>query len=343
LVLKVIEFKNSELKIIDQSALPDREVFISLREWQDVAESIEKMKVRGAPAIGIAAAYGYCLGFLENKNCGKKKMLEGMLKVKKGLLSSRPTAVNLQWALERMEERLLHSATEYEREDIYAALVDEANSIKKEQLNSDKKISRNGSRYLRRVGKNLNVLTHCNAGAMATGGWGTALGVIKNAYKEGIIRKVYAGETRPRMQGAKITCYELNKKSVEHELICDTAPGYLMYRGMIDAVITGADRIALNGDVANKIGTYQLAALADRNSIPFFIAAPVSSFDFEIDTGEEINVEYRCECEVLKINGMLTAPEGTRAVNPAFDITPADLIHGYVTEKGVIKKPDELQ
>ncbi|MGM0440811.1 MAG: S-methyl-5-thioribose-1-phosphate isomerase [Elusimicrobiota bacterium] len=345
---EIIEYKDGRLYLLDQRLLPHKEKYVENKNHEAVAESIKNMTVRGAPAIGITAAFGYCRGvkdFIEQKT--SENNIDNFLKnVKSRLLKSRPTAVNLKWAVNKMEQKYIDLKQE-PVDKIYSKLLNEARKLKESEVKANIDMGDYGADLLENIdGKNtdkLNLLTHCNAGALATGGWGTALGVMRTAHRRGLVRKVFADETRPRLQGARLTCYELGKENIPHKLIIDSMSGFLMKKGEIDAVVVGADRIAANGDVANKIGTYMSAVLADRHSIPFYVAAPVSTFDFDTETGRDIEIELRSPKEVLFINGRRIAPRETETKNYAFDITDSELIRGYITEKGVIKKTDELR
>jgi methylthioribose-1-phosphate isomerase len=339
----IIAFRDRTLLVLDQRKLPEAEEYLEIKNSSEAAGAIRDMAVRGAPAIGIAGAYGYCLGSLEKEFRSMDDLKRHMKDVKQRLLATRPTAVNLKWALDKMEKELDSAA---DVESARKKLIETADSIKDSEIDANMKIGECGAKLLKdlsAVKEKLSVLTHCNAGALATGGWGTALGVIKQAFGQGIIERVYVDETRPRLQGARLTCYELKKENIPHTLICDNMSGFLMARNRIDAVIVGADRIAANGDVANKIGTYTVAVLSDRHHVPFFVAAPESTFDLDTPSGDDIEIEERPEEEVLNIFCSPIAPEDTDAINPAFDITPHALVTAYITEKGALRKPHELQ
>ncbi|MBN2407233.1 MAG: S-methyl-5-thioribose-1-phosphate isomerase [Elusimicrobia bacterium] len=339
---EVIYFDRGTLFLLDQRALPRKVRYVKIKTHRRAAWAIKDMVVRGAPAIGIAAAYGYYLGYAACRDKGSVK--EHMREVREDLLSSRPTAVNLRWALDRMEEEL--EKLSGREGDTGAGLLKAADRIKESEIEANMKIGEHGARLLRQTfpgKKKVNILTHCNAGALATGGWGTALGVIRTAFREGMLESVYADETRPRLQGARLTCYELFNEGIPFRMICDNMSGFFMRQGGIDAVVVGADRIAKNGDVANKIGTYMVAVLAARHNIPFFVAAPLSTFDFDTPSGDGIEIEYRDDSEVLNIGGKAICPAGTCTKNPAFDVTPSELVAAYITEKGAVRKTDELQ
>lgn len=337
---EIISFKDSQLILLDQRLLPNKVEYLNNNDYKTVSDSIRDMVVRGAPAIGVAAAYGYLMGVSEALKLDVNDREAFISEMKNHLLMARPTAVNLAWAIKRMHQKYLQNIND---EDINIILLAEAESIHLEQIESDKIMGRFGSELLSKIGKSLRVLTHCNAGALATGGIGTALGVIKTAYSDGILQLAYSAETRPRQQGARLTCFEFKRDNIPYKLISDTMPGYMMSQNMIDAVVVGADRIARNGDTANKIGTYQIAALAKRHSVPFYISAPVSTFDFSTPDGSGIPVEERSSDEITLIGSERIAPENTEVYNPSFDITPAELIGAFITEKGIVRKPDELQ
>ncbi len=316
---KHIKWDGSSLIVLDQRKLPYKEEFFCCRSYKDVAYAIKEMVVRGAPLIGIVAAFGVVLGFKEGEDKDK---------VFKTISSTRPTARNLFWALERMEGLW----------GDMRALEEEAIKIWKEDIEANKKIGIHGSSLL---ASNSRILTYCNAGSLATGGYGTALGVIRKAYEDGKVEMVYACETRPYLQGARLTAWELSQEGIPVTLICDNTAGYLISLGKVDAIIVGADRIARNGDTANKIGTYTLSVLARENNVPFYVAAPTSTWDNTIKTGDEIPIEERSPDEVRSVVGVRIAPEGIDVFNPSFDVTPARNITAYITEKG-IKRPEQL-
>ncbi|MGA1845508.1 S-methyl-5-thioribose-1-phosphate isomerase [Deferribacter abyssi] len=312
------------LKLLDQRLLPHKKEYMICRSIYDVAYAIREMVVRGAPAIGVSAAFGVVLGLKEGKNINE---------IYEILKNTRPTAVNLIWALDKMK-----GAYEYCDGNI--------NYMEKVAI----KLFERDLEYNRMIGKNgltiLNdgdcILTHCNAGALATAGYGTALGVFRAAKEKGLNIHVYVDETRPYLQGARLTTFELMEEDIPCTLICDNMPGFLMYQGKIDKIIVGADRIAKNGDTANKIGTYQLAILAYYHDIPFYIAAPLSTFDFTLENGNQIKIEMRNGNEVRKIKDTLISPNNVPVFNPAFDITPGHLITGFITEFGVFNSVKDL-
>ena len=337
--LLTLYWENKRLYLVDQRLLPGKIRYRGCKSAEEVAEAIRDMVVRGAPAIGVSAAFGMVLAALDglSRGCGPAEIRERLKKSAVLLKQSRPTAVNLAWALERMERRLETTAGAAARE-IAAALEEEALSILQEDRETNRLIGANGAEL---VPPDASVLTHCNAGALATAGFGTALGVVRAAFSQGKLRHVYVDETRPLLQGARLTALELVKENIPATLVTDNCAGGLMAAGKVDLVVVGADRIAANGDTANKIGTYNLAVLARYHGIPFYVAAPCSTIDPAIATGREIVIEERDPSEVTHINGRPVAPAGIKAFNPAFDVTPAELIDAMITERGVIHRPDE--
>jgi len=331
---RAVEWLGNKLRILDQSQLPHKEVFLDLGDYREVVSAIKAMQVRGAPAIGVAAAYGIALGAQALAAESQDRFLQGLAPVLEAFAASRPTAVNLFWAIERMRR----AARGSDVATIKRALVDEARRIHDEEVEATTKLSRRGAAL---IPDGSTVLTHCNTGSLATAGYGTALGVIKAARDEGKRVEVIATETRPLLQGARLTTWELKQAGIPVTLITDSMAGYFMSQGRVDLVIVGADRIAANGDVANKIGTYTLAVLAKENNIPFYVAAPTSSIDLSLSSGAEIPLEQRDPREVTHILGTPLAPGGIAAANPAFDITPHRYITAIITEKGIIPKPDE--
>ena len=319
--------------MIDQRKLPLEEVYVECFDYEDVAQAIEKMIIRGAPAIGVAAAFGVALGVHQIKN--HALLHEEFDRIYLRLEKTRPTARNLFWALERMRGVFLEN-NKQELSSLQQVLVKEALNIEKEDLETNKKMGVWGREL---IGDGDSILTHCNAGALATAGYGTALGVIRAAFKEGKFLTVYADETRPFLQGARLTCWELDKDNLPVVLIADNMAGFLMQKGEISLVITGADRIALNGDTANKIGTYTTAVLAKEHGLPFYVAAPLSTIDFEIPDGSQIPIEERDPQEVRQIDGRLITLPQIEVRNPAFDITPARYISAIITEAGIARPP----
>lgn len=315
------------LRVIDQTRLPSDVVYCDLRSLDEIIEAIKRLMVRGAPAIGIAAAYALPIAVADSG----KHDVGAVTKFGERLKAARPTAVNLFWAVDRMVSCLAESAPR-NREDAVRLLWAEAERIHEEDRRMCENIGKHGAAL---IGENETILTHCNAGALATGGIGTALGVIYTCHKQGKQIHVYMDETRPLLQGARLTAWELSQEGIAATLICDSVAGMLMRQEKIDRVIVGADRIARNGDTANKIGTYSLAVLAREHGVPFYVAAPSSTFDDNILSGEDIPIEERSPEEVTKGFGSVTAPEGIDVYSPAFDITPNSLITAFITDKGV--------
>ncbi|OGW58447.1 MAG: S-methyl-5-thioribose-1-phosphate isomerase [Nitrospirae bacterium RIFCSPHIGHO2_02_FULL_42_12] len=336
-MVPTIEWKDGIVRMLDQTRLPLEVTFFDCRTYHDVAKGIKDLIIRGAPAIGIAAAMGVALGAQEINTKNFKNFYDELEKVCNHIGSTRPTAVNLFWAINRMKEFTL-SNKEKPIIEIKKALIDEANRILQEDIEACKTMGRHGAQFIK---DGDTILTHCNAGALATGGYGTALGVIRAAKEEGKEIKVFADETRPVLQGARLTAWELMEDGIAVTLITDNMAGYFMKKGMINLCIVGADRIARNGDVANKIGTYSVAVLAREHGIPFYVAAPLSTIDFNIPSGEHIPIEERNPAEVSHIFGKTQiAPSKVRILNPAFDVTPARYIAAIITEKGCFKPED---
>jgi len=313
-VLKVIEFKKNKLFLLDERYIPEKKQYFVAKNVRDVAFAIKNMVVRGAPLIGVTAAYGMALGY---KNLHKSAKL---------LLNSRPTAVNLRWAVERILNL---------KEKNFKAILNEAKKIHREDKKLCEKIAKNGAKL---IPEGAKIITHCNTGMLATAGIGTALGIILYARKK--IKLVYVKETRPRLQGSKLTAWELKENKIPYKIITDSTAAYLMKKEKIDACFVGADRISANGDFANKIGTYALAIEAKFHRVPFYVAAPYSTIDFKTKKGNDIKIEEREKSEVLYINGKSIAPKGADAINPAFDVTPNFLVTALITEKGILKHPD---
>jgi methylthioribose-1-phosphate isomerase len=328
-----IEWLGDKVRILDQTRLPGEEVYLEMDDYRSVASAIKEMKIRGAPAIGIAGAYAVALGALKINATALGEFTKQLQGVIDTIASTRPTARNLFFALERMKKAAEKAITPTQ---LKKRLVEEAVKIHKEEADATHHLSLFGAELFK---DGWTVLTHCNTGPLATSGYGTALGVIITAQKQGKRIKVLADETRPLLQGARLTAWELKKARVPVTLITDSMAGYFMKSGKVDCVITGADRIAANGDTANKIGTYTLAVLAKENKIPFYIAAPVSTIDLSLKTGEQIPIEERKEEEVTHFQGKRIAPEGVAAFNPAFDVTPHEYITAIITDKGIIRKP----
>lgn len=325
--------------MIDQRALPMRMEYRRYDDAEGVAQAIRTMVVRGAPAIGCAAAYGVALAALRLMSRERAEFLEGLEQAFKLLGASRPTAVNLSWALAR-QRRLCETLAAEEPRTIANALLAEAHAIRDQDIATNRRMGAYGAAL---VPDGARVLTHCNAGALATAGHGTALGVIRSAAESGKQVSVLADETRPFLQGARLTCWELMQDRIPVTLIADGAAAMLMSRGEVDLVIVGADRVAANGDTANKVGTYPLAALAQRHGIPFYVACPLSTIDLSLDHGGLIPIEERGSEEVTGFGATRWAPEGVRVRNPAFDVTPAQLVTALITERGVVHRPDRLK
>ncbi|HEX8493566.1 MAG TPA: S-methyl-5-thioribose-1-phosphate isomerase [Pyrinomonadaceae bacterium] len=337
-MIKTVEWTSEGVRMIDQRLLPTEEKYLMLRSYEEVAEAIKKMVVRGAPAIGVSAAMGLALGAKQSVGTSVADLEYDFDYMCEVMAATRPTAVNLFWAIERMHA-VLRRAKE-QTDDVEAVknlLVKEAQAIFSEDLESNRAMGRFGGEL---IPDNSTVLTHCNAGALATAGdYGTALGVIRGARDAGKRVAVIADETRPFLQGARLTAWELNKDEIPVTLITDNMAGHVMKQGQVDAVVVGADRIAANGDTANKIGTYMVAVLARQHEIPFYVAAPISTIDLTLSTGEEIPIEERDTSEVTHIREQQLAPEGINVQNPAFDVTPNEFITAIITDRGVARAP----
>jgi methylthioribose-1-phosphate isomerase len=331
-----LRWRDDALELLDQRALPERQIYLRFDSAAAVADAIRDMVVRGAPAIGCAAAYGIALEAQRLRGASQRIFEETLAHAVTVLCASRPTAVNLAWALERMQ-RTLRAAQRRTAPECAAILLAEAHTIAREDVDLNRAMGRHGAALL---ADGARVLTHCNAGALATAGHGTALGVIRSAFETGKRIQVFADETRPFLQGARLTAWELQQDGIPVTLIADNAAGFLMSRGRIDAAIVGADRVAANGDVANKIGTYQVAVLARRHGLPFYVACPRSTIDLATASGDAIPIEERSADEVKGYGGARWAPEGVEVSNPVFDVTPAELVTALITEKGVLEAPD---
>lgn len=339
--VKTIQWKNDELILIDCTKLPIKEEYIVCKDYSTLAKAIKILAVRGAPAIGVSAAYGVVLAAMqaEKETNTKDEYIKYIDHGIKELAATRPTAVNLFWALKRMGNRL-NEIKEMDNHKIKDILLEEANKIFYEDIECNKSMAKFGNEV---VPEGASILTHCNAGALATAGYyGTALGVIKYAHDMGKNIHVYSDETRPLLQGARLTAWELVKNEIPATLITDNMAGYAMKLGKIDMVIVGADRITANGDTANKIGTYSVAVLSKEHNIPFYVAAPLSTIDISLKTGEEIKIEERDKNEVREIFGTRTAPKEIDTFNPAFDVTPNKYISGIITEVGILKPPFDV-
>ncbi|MEK6727889.1 MAG: S-methyl-5-thioribose-1-phosphate isomerase [Candidatus Omnitrophota bacterium] len=334
--IRTIEWKNGSIKLIDQTKLPEKLEYIYIKDLKSLLHAIKALKVRGAPALGAAAALGVCLGIKLSKAKSFPQFNKEMDKIISYIASSRPTARNLFWGLERIRTAAIKNKSE-PVSSIKKILFKEANNIIEEDRVSCRKIGFYGAKL---INKFDTILTICNAGILATVDYGTALGVVYRAQEQGKNIKVFACETRPLLQGARLTAWELNKKGIDVTLNCDNMAAALMAQGKIDKVIAGADRIAANGDTANKIGTYSLAVLAHFHKIPFYIAAPESTFDFSIKSGKDIPIEQRSHLEVTRLfSKNLIAPKNVKVFNPAFDVTPHKLITAIITDRGIIKAP----
>jgi len=334
-----VVWEGDRVLLIDQTRLPNEYQTVAITSASEMAKAIKTMIVRGAPAIGVAAAYGMYLGAREISTSDRPAFLAELEKIGELLAATRPTAVNLFWAIARMLKTARETEAPVER--IKTVLLETAQVIQKEDLHTCEAIGDSGLSVLPNSPEKLNILTHCNAGALATAGYGTALGVIRSAWREGKLARVYADETRPRLQGAKLTTWECVQDGIPVTLISDNMAAHCMKQGLIHAVVVGADRIAANGDAANKIGTYSLALVAKAHDVPFFVAAPLSTVDFELADGSGIPIEERDVAEVYQVGKTRLCPEGVEFYNPAFDVTPAELIAAIITEKGAVK-PEEL-
>lgn len=328
-----IYWDKNKVVMIDQRKLPQEEVYVECRDYRKVAEAIEKMAIRGAPAIGVAAAFGLALGMLRVEK--RERLDQEFDQIYQRLRMTRPTARNLFWSLERMKA-VFDRNRHLDLVQLKERLVKEALAIEKEDVEANRKIGFWGEQLIK---DGDSILTHCNAGALATAGYGTALGIIRAAVGAGKRIQVYADETRPFLQGARLTCWELEKEHIPVVLIIDSTAGYLMQKNMISLVVTGADRIARNGDSANKIGTYTVAVLAKEHGVPFYVAAPFSTVDFATHDGSHIPIEERDPQEIREVGGKCLAPPQVKALNPAFDVTPARYISAIVTEKGIARPP----
>ena len=333
-MVETIQWTEAGVVMIDQTRLPFEERYVTCRTYKEVADAIRGMVIRGAPAIGVAAAMGVALGVLR---AGERQLDREMETICDALADTRPTAVNLFWAIERMK-RLYASVRGQPAGEIRRRLVEEALAVREEDMAINRAIGRNGAAL---VPDHKTVLTHCNAGALATAGYGTALGVVRAAIESGKQVDVFAGETRPLLQGARLTVWELQHDGIPVTLITDNMAGHFLKSGRIGCVVVGADRIAANGDVANKIGTYTAAVLAKENHVPFFVAAPISTLDLTLASGGQIPIEQRAASEVTHVFGTQVAPPGTAVENPAFDVTPSRYVGAIITERGVARAPYE--
>ncbi|OEF95985.1 S-methyl-5-thioribose-1-phosphate isomerase [Desulfuribacillus alkaliarsenatis] len=334
--MRPMKWENRRLKLVNQLLLPEQEQWIEYSDYNDVATAIKTMVVRGAPAIGATAAFGLALAALKYRNSAIDEFQSNFDNAADILAKTRPTAVNLFWAIERMKRVVNENREQCTVPELVEKLVREAENIAEEDIIINKSIGKHGGNL---IPDNAQIYTHCNAGALATVDYGTALGVIRNAHEQGKNIHVYAGETRPFLQGSRLTTFELMKDNIPVTLVTDNMAGFLMKQGKVDCVIVGADRVAGNGDVANKIGTYSLSVLAKEHNIPFYVAAPISTIDLNIDHGDDIEIEERGVDEVIKIFDAYIAPKDAVAYHPAFDVTPNSNITAIITEKGIIKNP----
>ncbi|MDE1845116.1 MAG: S-methyl-5-thioribose-1-phosphate isomerase [Thaumarchaeota archaeon] len=332
--LRTVEWKDNSVVMIDQTKLPNELVYVKYTDYNDVADAIRNLVVRGAPAIGVSGAFGLALAALQSKATDKDGLIKDLEHAKKILFETRPTAINLAWGLERIMNiaKLGKDASE-----IRNNIVNEAKIMAEEDININKRMGKNGSHLF---DNNDTIMTHCNAGALATVAYGTALGVIRATKESGKKIKVIATETRPVMQGSRLTAFELKHDGIDVSLIPDTAVGYSMANGLVSKVIVGADRILATGHVYNKIGTYQVALMAKQHGIPFYVAAPLSTFDMK-SAPKDVIIEQRKSSEVTGVSGKKTAPDDINVINPAFDMTPPELISGIITEAGVAEPPFE--
>ena len=334
MTLKTVEWKDKSVVMIDQTKLPDELIFVTYTDYNDVANAIRTLVIRGAPAIGVAGAFGLALAALQSKATTKEDMIKDLEQAKKILFETRPTAVNLAWGLNKMMDVAKNSQNINE---IKESIVEAATTLAEDDVKINKAMGKNGAVLF---DNNDTIMTHCNAGALATVAYGTALGVVRAIKESGKNIKVIATETRPVMQGSRLTTFELKHEGIDVSLIPDTAVGYTMANGLINKIVVGADRILSTGHVFNKIGTYQIALIAKQHNIPFYVAAPLSTFDLNSNT-EDVVIEQRKSSEVTSIGNKKTAPDGINVINPAFDMTPPELISGIITEKGVIRQPYE--
>ena len=332
---KTIEWKKDHVRLLDQRRLPHEVSYLTCRDASAVARAIRTMAIRGAPAIGVAAALGIALAAKKRSSWGPGAFRQRMEKVCQEMRQTRPTAVNLFWAVDRMK-KIIDQSLPLNVQGVADRLEEEALRIYEDDVETNRRIGEHGKVLIR---EGAGVLTHCNAGALATAGYGTAVGIIQAAWNEGKRFQVFSDETRPLLQGARLTAWELVQAKIPVTVLTDNMAGWLMKKGKVTLVLVGADRVAANGDTANKIGTYSLAVLAAAHHIPFYVAAPTSTLDLTLGSGEEIPIEERAPEEVTHVQGICITPHGVNTFNPAFDVTPHTLIEAIITEKGVIRKP----
>ena len=332
--LKTVEWKNNKVVMIDQTKLPNELIFVEYDDFNQIADAIRTLVVRGAPAIGVSGAFGLALAALQSTASSKDELLSDLERAKKILFETRPTAINLKWGLDKIMEVAKDGSDVSQNKN---AIIDNAKQMAEDDIKINMAMGKNGSKLF---SDNDTIMTHCNAGALATVAYGTALGVIRATKESGKNVKVIATETRPVQQGSRLTAFELKHDGIDVSLIPDTAVGYSMAQGLINRVVVGADRILRTGHVYNKIGTYQVATMAKQHGIPFYVAAPLSTFDMESNP-EDVVIEQRKASEVTGIGDKKTAPDGINVINPAFDMTPPELISGIITENGVAKTPFE--
>ena len=336
--MRTIEWHDGTVKMIDQQRLPQEHVVLEYTDYRGVADAIKTMKIRGAPAIGAAAAFGLALAVAHCESDSRPTVLAEFTRAADNLAQTRPTAVNLFWAIQRMSN-VANDRRWETAQQLRTAVVREAQRIADEDVETNKRIGAHGAILIR---DGDNILTHCNAGALATVDYGTTLGVVRTAHEQGKSIHVWVDETRPYLQGARLTAWELLQEGIPATLITDNMAGHFMSRGRVDIVLVGADRIAASGDVANKIGTYSLAVLAKENGIPFYTVAPTSTVDLDIAQGADIPIEERDPAEVTHLHGVLITAKGVKAAHPAFDVTPHRYVTGIVTERGIVYPPFEL-
>ena len=334
-MIETIRWINNSIRILDQTELPEKEIYLHITSIDELIDAIKKLKIRGAPALGIIGAYGTVIALTESIKTKRDNFIEKVHEITKKIIMSRPTAVNLEWGVMRVL-KIIDLHYRLHPEEVTEKAVSEAHKILDEDLRCCQSIGINGSDL---ISEGFSILTHCNTGGLATGGFGTALGVLITAHQMKKKLHVYVDETRPVLQGSRLTAWELQKEGVDHTIITDNMAGYLMAQKKVDCVIVGADRIAVNGDTANKIGTYSLAALCEKHHIPFYVAAPMSTVDILTKCGNDIPIEERGTEEITHFQGKRIVPGGSKVYNPAFDVTPGSLITAIITEKNIYKGP----